>query len=51
MSIERTSKTYKLCLGWVSTCDVDASLIMYDENHNKIDHVYFGKLSSADNAC
>jgi len=35
----------------VTTCDVDASLLMYDENYNLVDSVSFMRLTSADNSC
>ena len=38
------------CLGWVTDCDIDASIIMMSADGQKVDEVCFSRQISADGA-
>ena len=41
-------KCFKFGLGWDTRCDVDASIILFDKNGERIDTIYYGHLSNHD---
>ena len=43
-------KSLKVCLGWDTRSDIDASILMYDKDGNCLDKVWWRKTASSDNS-
>jgi len=41
-------KSFVLGLGWNSKVDIDSSIIMFDQNNNEFDTVFYGNSKSKD---